>query len=157
VSDHYIAIKLTTLLVVVYAATRGDSPEKWCAAAIGAEALLDLLLHVKIGHRTFTEFEPSRMVFDIAVACVFMAIGLRANRLYPSAMAATQILAVIGSVPLLLSNEGWGLAYWAMTNVPLYILLVLLAGGTLAHRRRLARIGPYNCWSPRADGSFQFI
>lgn len=156
-SEQYIVTTVITLLVVAYAAARGDSPERWCAAAIGIECIVDLVLHFTIGPRSFREFDLSRMLFDVMKAVVFVAIALRANRIYPLAIAASSLVAVIGSVPALVSKEGWTQAYWAMTNTPTYIQVIVLAAGTVAHRKRLARVGRYNCWSPLADGSFKFI
>jgi len=135
---------------------RGDSPERWCAAAIGAECIVDLALHHTIGPRSFREFDLSRLVFDMLKAGVFVAVALRANRVYPLAIAAAGIVAVIGSIPALLHKEGWTQAYWAMTNIPTYIQIVLLCAGTIAHRQRLARVGAYNCWSPRPSDTRQF-
>jgi len=149
VIDQYTVTTAITLLVVAYAAARGDSPERWCAAAIGVETVVDFTLHYTIGPRSFSEFNLSRLVFDMMKASVFITVALRANRVYPLGVAAAGVVAVIGSIPALLNKEGWNQAYWAMTNTPTYLQVVLLAAGTVAHRKRLALIGPYNCWSPR--------
>lgn|GEM_PF-1815143 len=155
-SSVYISITAITLLVVVYAATRGDSPERFCAAIIAGEAVIDLALQVTIGPRSFRDFDASRMLIDVISASLFIAVALRANRLYPLGIAAAQLVAVIGSVAVLLSDDGWSQAFWAMTQLPLLLQLVLLAGGTFAHRYRFARIGAYNGWSPRMNETRQF-
>lgn len=150
-----VSMVAVTLLVVVFAATRGDWPERLCAAIIAGESLVDLVLHLTIGPRTFRMFDASRFLIDVACALGFIAVAMRANRVYPLAIAAAQLVAVIGSLAVVLSDDGWSQAFWAMTQLPLLLQWLLLVGGTIAHRQRLARIGPYNCWSPRAlDGRY---
>lgn len=142
-------IVAATFLVVAFATARGDAPERWCAAIIATEAMVDLLLQLTIGPRSFVQFDLSRLLLDLAAAGAFIAVALRANRVYPMAIAASQLVAVIGSLAALVAKEGWSQAFWAMTQLPVLLQLLLLLGGTLAHRHRLARLGPYNCWSPR--------
>lgn len=151
----YIATNVATLLAVAYAAVRGGSPERLCAAIIAGESVIDLALHLAIGDRTFSQFDWSRFLLDVVSASLFIAVALRANRIYPLTIAASQIVAVIGSVAVVLATAGWTRAFWALTQMPLYLQLALLAGGTYAHRRRVARVGAYNCWSPRPHSSLQ--
>lgn len=148
-SFEYSFVLVMTLLIVAFAAVRGGDPEKWCAGVIAGEILIDLLLYFALGPRTFGEFEPIRLTLDIAVAVAFITISLRANRLYPLGIAASQLVAIIGSVAVILVDDGMGQALWAMTQVPLFLQLGLLAAGTFAHSKRVARVGLYNCWSPR--------
>lgn len=117
---------------------------------------MDLVLQLTIGPRSFRNFDASRMLIDVVSAGLFIAVAMRANRLYPLAIAAAQLVAVIGSVAVLLSSDGWSQAFWAMTQLPLLLQLLLLTGGTIAHRYRLARVGAYNCWSPRYEEIRQF-
>lgn len=144
-----VSMVAVTLLVVVFAATRGDRPEQWCAIIIAGETLVDLALRQTIGQRTFSSFELSRFLLDLIVVTALFCVAMRANRVYPLAITAAQVFAVIGSVAVLLSTDGMAQALWAMTQMPIFLQLILLTGGTLAHRHRLARVGPYNSWSPR--------
>lgn len=148
-SPAYLAVLGITLLVIAFAVARGGQPEKWCAAIIGGEAAIDFLLLITIGARSFDEFDLSRIVLDGVAAALLIAISMRANRLYPLAIAAAQLVALIGSMAVLISGDGMSQAFWAMTQGPLFLQLPLLAGGTIAHTLRLSRIGPYNCWSPQ--------
>jgi len=141
-------IVAATFLVVAFAAARGDAPEKLCAAIIAAEALIDLVLQFTIGPRSFVEFYLSRLLLDLFAASALIAVAMRANRLYPLAIAAAQLVAVIGSISALVARDGWSQAFWAMTQLPVVLQLALLLGGTVMHRYRLSRVGPYNSWSP---------
>lgn len=155
-SEVLISLLVITLLVVVYATVRGDWPERLCAAILLGEAAIDLIFHAAIGPRSFRLFDSSRMLIDCTVAVLVIAVSLRANRLYPLGIAAAQIVAVIGSIIMLLGAKGWTQAFWAMTQLPVVVQLVLLGAGTIAHLRRVKRIGPYNCWSPRYSELQQF-
>jgi hypothetical protein len=155
VIDQYFITNTITILIVAYAAFKVGAPERWCAAAIGVEWLVDLVLHFTIGPRSFQEFNLSRLLLDLMKVVVFLPVALRANRIYTSGIAAAGVITVIGNVPSLVEKEGWNQAYWAMTNTPNYVMLVLLLAGTVAHRRRLARVGNYNCWSPRLNAALQ--
>jgi len=156
VSELLISSLAITLLVVAYAAARGDWPERLCAAVLVGEAAVDLILQATIGPRSFRFFDSTRMLLDCTVAVLLIALSLRANRLYPLGIAAAQIVAVIGSLIMLLGAKGWTQAFWAMTQLPVVLQLVLLGAGTIAHSRRVRRIGPYNCWSPRYSELQQF-
>ncbi|MWV27891.1 hypothetical protein [Aurantiacibacter rhizosphaerae] len=134
--------------MAAYSVARGGQPEKWCAAIIGGEVLVDLLILLVAGPRSFGQFQFSRILLDAVACALLIAVAMRANRMYPLALAAAQIVALIGSIAALLASEGMAQAFWAMTQAPLFIQLALLALGTLAHGMRVARIGPYNCWSP---------
>lgn len=135
-------------LVVVYAALRGCLPERWCAGVIFTGVIIDELVEAAFGARSFEGFEPSRLLLDLMQFVVFLTVALRANRLYPLGIAAAQLLSIMGSISALVVPHGWNQAYWAMTQLPLFLQLQLLALGTLAHQQRVARVGNYNCWSP---------
>ena len=152
----YLVVLGITLLVVAVAVARGGQPEKWCAAIIAGEATVDLLILLVAGPRSFGEFDGSRIMLDGIAAVLLIAVAMRANRIYPLAIAASQIVALIGSLAALLSGDGMTQAFWAITQLPILLQLTLLAGGTLAHRMRVARVGPYNCWSPHDAHHHQF-
>lgn len=153
-SPTLFSVLAITLLAIAFAVARGGSPERWCAVIVAAEILVDLTLQLTIGPRSFVDFDLSRMLIDLVIAGGFIVVAMRANRLYPLGIAAAQLVAVIGSLSALLAHEGWSQAFWAMTQLPIFLQVGLLVGGTLAHQHRLAILGPYNCWS-RQDLDFR--
>ena len=155
-SQAYLIVLTISLLVVAVAMTRGGHPEKWCAAIIAGEVTIDLLILLTMGPRSFGESHISRILLDGIAAALLVAVAMRANRIYPLAIAAAQLVALIGNVVAMLAVDGMAQAFWAMTQMPLFLQLALLAGGTLAHRLRLAKIGEYNCWSPKEGPQRQF-
>lgn len=147
-STQSIIVATVAALVAIYAATKGGHPERWCAAIIFAGIVFDKTFEAAFGLRDFDDFDLSRLLLDSVQLFAFVGIALRANRLYPLGIASAQLLALIGSIAALVVHEGWNQAYWAMTQLPLFIQLALLSGGTHAHRLRVAKIGNYNGWSP---------
>lgn len=145
---YVIIVALLTALIVLYAMIKGSHPERWVAVIIITGVVFDRIMWIIIGPRPFEHFDTTRLSMDFTQLVLFLAIALRANRLYPLGIASTQLLAIIGSIAALVVQEGWNQAYWAMTQLPLFFQLALLAGGTHAHRLRVAKIGNYNSWSP---------
>ena len=143
---------MVSAMIALFAAVEGGHPERWATATIVGGILLDLLIQAVIGPRPFGHFDLSRMVIDLIQFTLLLIIALRANRIYPLGLAAAQLLALVGSLAVLFSSDGWSQAYWAMTQMPVLLQLSILAGGLWAHRRRVSRIGKYNNWSPRTAG-----
>lgn len=132
-----------------HAVLRGDKPEQFCAAIIILGIAADRAIDALMGGRSFDSFDLSRLLLDALQFVLFLIIALRANRIYPLAICAAQLLALIGSIAVLAVSNGWNQAYWAMTQLPLFLQLAFLAGGTFAHHSRVSQVGNYNCWSPR--------
>ncbi|MCB2067940.1 MAG: hypothetical protein KDE15_15020 [Erythrobacter sp.] len=136
--------------ITLFAVIRGGSPERYCAAIIVAGILADRIYPLIAGERDFVHFASSRLIFDLMQFASFMAVALFANRIWPLWLSAAQLVAITGSLAFFAVVDGFNLAYWALTQLPLFVQLVALAIGTFAHHRRTVRIGRYNCWSPRA-------
>ena len=129
-----------------FALWRGGGPERFGASAIVAWYALDFLYHRVAGASGFAQLDTVHLALDLAAFCVFLWLSLRANRLWPLAAVAFQTVPILGHVVMLAGFPGMQRAYWAMTQVPPFFMALLLIGGTLAHRRRLRRLGPYRDW-----------
>jgi len=134
--------------VTLFAVARGGRPERLCATVLVLGILADRLYPVMIGERDFNHFATSRMVFDLLQFAAYLGISLFANRVWPLWLSAAQLVALTGSIAALVIPDGINLAYWALTQLPLFIQVIALFVGTFAHWRRVRRIGNYNCWSP---------
>lgn len=144
-----IAVVLLVATASLYAVMRGGKPERICAAIIVAGIVADRLYLGIFGGREFQHFTASRLAFDGAQLVGFVLVALRANRVWPLWPASAQLVAISGSVSAIVVPDGYNYAYWAMTQLPLFIQLAALGLGTFLHDRRRQRIGAYNCWSPR--------
>ena len=138
--------------ILTYGLIRGDQPERWCALILTIGIVLDRIILHSIGLRSFEQFDASRLAIDGLQMILLFAVALRANRVYPIAIASGQLIAVMGSLSAIFVQAGFNYAYWAMTQLPLLLQLLILGFGTHLHRRRVARIGNYNSWSPSTIG-----
>ena len=132
-----------------YAILRGGMPERYCAAIMGTGILIDRFYPMLFDERGFHELSTSRLTFDVLQFAGYLWVALLANRTWPLWMAAAQLLCIVGSTSVLIVQEGDKQAYWALTQLPIFIQLLALGFGAFAHTCRVRRVGDYNCWSPK--------
>ncbi len=132
--------------VVAFAFLRGSKPEKLGAAIVGLNMCIDLAIREWTGRWDFSAFNDSRFWIDLVELGLLLSLALTANRVWPIFSAAAQMVAVAGSLAVWGSDGGMELAYWAVTQSPLFGQLAALALGTFFHLRRQAVIGPYRDW-----------
>ena len=138
--------------VILFAYLRGSTPEKLGATIVALNMCVDLLLRQLHGGWDFSAFNSSRFLIDVTELCLLLALALRANRVWPIFSAATQMVAVAGNLAVWGSGGGMQLAYWAVTQMPLFGQIAALATGTYLHVRRQAVVGPYRDWRiPRSS------
>lgn len=134
--------------VVGFAVRYGSTPERLGALLIILNLSVDLLVKALVGEWDFARFSNVRFAVDIGEFCLIFALAFRANRVWTIFSAASQLVAVGGSIAVMKSSGGNQIAYWAITQLPLFGQLAALTLGTAAHRRRKAAIGPYRDWRP---------
>lgn len=137
--------------LALYAAMRGDEPERIVAAFVVFGVVADRFGHMFLEYGDFLRFSGSRLALDCIQLVGFMFVALRANRVWPLWIAAAQLVAIMGSLAPLAYTTGHTHAYWAMTQLPIFVHLIALGLGVLFHSRRLRRVGPYNAWSPKSQ------
>jgi hypothetical protein len=131
----------------------GAGPEKVCAAALVFVTLVDPIYHILVRYPVFETVDIGHLVMDAGVAAAFIAVALRANRVYPLWLAAFQLVSLLSHFARELTEVLPMLAYGLMSYGPYYIILLILAGGIFAHARRMKILGPYRSWrnsSPRS-------
>jgi hypothetical protein len=95
---------------------------------------------------------------DVAVLCGLLAVALMAERFWPLWLTAFHLLGTTGHIVKMADPSliRWGYAF--IIAVWSYPMLALIAIGTSAHQRRLARLGRDRSWTfglggaPRAFG-----
>lgn len=133
--------------ILGFALLRGSMPETAGAAIIALALCLDFAVsHWSPEYAGFAIFSTSRFVLDLGEFYLLCSLAWSANRVWPIFSAAAQLVAVGGSLAVFYSEGGMEVAYWAVTQMPLFGQLAALALGTLCHQRRLAIIGPYSDW-----------
>lgn len=132
--------------VIGFALWRGSKPEMLGAVIVALDMCVDLVVREWIGEWDFSTFSSSRFLIDLVEFGLIFSLALNANRVWPIFSAAAQMVAVGGSLAVLGSKGGMQIAYWAVTQLPLFGQLTALAFGTFFHFRRQAVVGPYRDW-----------
>ncbi|WEK47229.1 MAG: hypothetical protein P0Y56_02800 [Candidatus Andeanibacterium colombiense] len=135
-----------TMTVPAYAFFRGAAPERRAAITILVWFLSSPVYDRFFGAPQFYTVDVGHAVMDAMEMTAMAAIALRANRAWPLWAAGAELTAVSGHLAMAIHPAGVTSAYWAVTELPLFLQLLALALGTLAHERRLRRIGPYRDW-----------
>lgn len=144
---------LVTLIVVcsvlLYATYFGGMPERVISSILAATYLSDPIYHLVSSAENFRNVDLGHFLFDFLVLGGMIWVGLRANRVWPLCISALQLVPIMGHISMIIGQPGLVGVYWLMTvaiNLP--ILMILLVG-TIAHQRRVGRVGSYADWSIR--------
>jgi uncharacterized protein YjeT (DUF2065 family) len=141
-----VLISLVILGSAALAYGKGGPPEKITAGVILGWAALDTVYHLIFGPSGFQRVDPVHVVLDSTELVAVMWLALTANRMWPLWVAAAQLMCVSGHIGAFVYPHGMRRAYWAMTQLPQYIMLTALLLGAAAHKRRLKRVGQYRSW-----------
>lgn len=139
------------LATIVFAARKGDEPEKMVAGILVATFLLDVANHLLFGDPGWFAVNPGHLVIDTWAFVTLLWVALRANRGWPLWVSASQVLVVMGHLAKMWDVAVVRKAYWAMTQVPFVIQLAILVVGTATHVQRQRRIGRYHPWRPESQ------
>ena len=127
------------IIVVAYCWRKGGQPERAAAMVLPAMSLLDPIYHAIWGQvTTYDRINVGHLVIDAAAFLAFLAIALRADRLWTIWLASTQLIAVLshflqGVAPM----HPW--VYAAMNRGPSWLEIMLLFAGTALYQRRMRR------------------
>ena len=127
------------IIVVAYCWRKGGQPERAAAMVLPAMYLLDPIYHAIWGQvTTYDRINVGHLVIDAAAFLAFLAIALRADRLWTIWLASTQLIAVLshflqGVAPM----HPW--VYAAMNRGPSWLEIMLLFAGTALYQRRMKR------------------
>lgn len=124
----------------------GDEPERICVATLFTVTFGDPIYHLLVRHGPiYGSVDIGHLVIDVGVAAVFIAVALRANRVYPLWLAAFQLVSVLSHFAREVTATFPKLAYGLMSYGPFYIILLIMGGSLTLHALRL-RHGRYRSW-----------
>lgn len=124
----------------------GAAPEKICAATLVAVTFADPAYHLLIGQGAiYRSVDVGHLVMDMAVAAIFVAVALKANRVYPLWLAAFQLVSVLSHFAREVTDFFPMRAYGFMSFGPYYFILLIMAMGISCHARR-SRHGQFRSW-----------
>jgi hypothetical protein len=151
--DHFmtriILFNILLLATCGYAILRGGTPEKLTGWLLMAAAALTLLTGWR--QAMFQQVEITMFSIDLALLAGLVVIALKADRLWPMVLAALQLDSAAIHVLKLLDADMIRITYALMVAIWSYPMLLVLAIGTIRHRRRLAQFGEDRAWSLAID------
>ena len=131
-----------------YAIWRGGAPERitgWLL--IGAT-----VLSFAVGRPAhYGHLEVGVFVIDVALLIALVIVALKADRMWPIALAALHLDSTAAHILKLFDAEVIRVTYAVMIIMWAYPMQVILAIGTLRHQRRLACFGEDRAWSLAVD------
>lgn len=136
---------LPLAFVAVYAGVRGSAPERMGAALLVAAASLTLLVRPDQVHR-YGSVERGVLLVDMVLMLALVGLAVRANRLWPSILAALHGLTLLGHLGKAENPDLWALGYHLMITLPVLPGLAVLAAGVWSHDRRMRRSGSDPSW-----------
>ena len=132
---------------------RGGGPERACSAIYLVMWLGDRLYHLSFGRlEALDGADLGHIAIDALTACSLVSVALYANRNYTLWLASMQLVALLSHFLRIISPSIDPTAYALLMASPMYLAVLIFAGGTIRHLRRQKRHGPYRSWrvfSPR--------
>ena len=124
-------------------------PERVISSILVVSYLSDSVYHLVVGKLNFRNVD----LFHVLIASLTFGgmiwVGLRANRVWPLCISALQMVPLMGHISMILGLPGIAGVYWFMTVAPDVPTVMILLVGTIAHQRRVRRIGSYADWRIR--------
>lgn len=145
--------QLIILLVLAFLGFwKGGGPERAVAGVMVGILVCDRIYHLIFGNfSTVVSIDYGHALIDLVAMVALVLIALRANRMYTLWIAALQLIAFNAHLARELAEGMSPIAYLILYIGPSYFQLLAQAGGLWAHRRRVARYGPYKSWTSQVD------
>lgn len=138
--------RIAVASIFLFALRKGEEPERLVVAILVSASLLDVANHALFGDPAFYAVNPGHLVIDTWAMLSMLWIALRANRGWPMWACAAQIIVLLGHVSKLIELSAVRYGYFAMMQLPISIQAGAILAGTIAHDRRVERIGRYHAW-----------
>ena len=152
----YKAEAQSTAILLLLAASLpwGAGPERSGAGVLAYMLLVNVLLQWIFGPgRHYSTVDFGTLFIDATAAAMFVAIALRANRVYTLWLAGLQIISLASHPVREIDRHMLPLAYSVMNIAPSYLELIIIAAGLVLHVRRVKRYGPYRSWRTSSSRS----
>lgn len=134
----------------VYTALRGSLPERIGAAILTLGSILTFVT-LSSAATIYRSLEVGVFLVDVATLLAFLALALRADRLWPLCITAFQLVGTAGHAVKLVDPHVLPYAYAFALRFWSYPMMLMLLVGTWNHQRRLTRFGVDKSWSTSSD------
>ena len=142
---NYYFVGLLTACTL-YALAMGGAPERIGASLYALSVVATHILLTSHAAR-WQDVEYGEFIVDVVVFFAFLLLAVRADRFWPLWVSALLGLGVLGHLAMLGHPRVIPWAYAVVLSIWSYPILLIMAGGTLAHRRRLTRNGADRSWT----------
>lgn len=143
-----LTVSLTLAAVVFSMAVAlrfGGAPERLGAGVVGGMLAIAFAARPLLPPQ-FDRVDPVSLGVDVLGFAAFLCIGIFAWRLWPLCAASLQLLALSAHLTRALDIHIHPFVYAALKSGPSYLILLLLVGGSILHRRRIRTFGSDRCW-----------
>ncbi|UYY57030.1 hypothetical protein [Sphingomonas sp. S2-65] len=149
---HVQIFLLLLLASLSYAFWRGGAPERTTAAIFIAGAVGSALAASPAAAR-WANVELGVLAVDAAMLIAFLALMIKANRLWPILLMGLQTVQVAGHLLRMLDPKLFPFLYWVTSAFWSYAMVVLLVIATFLHSARLRHRGHDAPWSSSSGPS----
>lgn len=144
---HVFAFAAMMAVCFAFAFIAGGRPERVAMSAQLVAFALSLLA-MSFTWSRWQELPVALAVIDVTLALGLTALALKANRLWPILLAGMQIAAVFAHLAMTLSFPLPTAGYAIFVQLWGWPMLIVSAGGTYCHKRRVAKHGEEQDWKP---------
>lgn len=137
---------LLQLMVTGYAVARGGAPERVAGVTLLFAAIITLVAPLVIGV-DFNHVAWALFLVDGPLLILLMTLAVFADRYWPVWLAALQMVAIGNHGVRAYDPIVLGYAYWFMAGKVSYPMLMIVAVGTMRHKRRLREGLPEYAWT----------
>lgn len=130
----------------LYTVLRGGPPERIGAAILTVGSILTFVT-LSSTAQIYRSLEVGVFLVDVATLLAFLALALRANRLWPLCITALQLVGTAGHAVKLVDPQVLPFAYAIALRFWGWPMMLMLVLGTWSHQKRLARYGADRSWS----------
>ncbi|HEX8365614.1 MAG TPA: hypothetical protein VF603_10070 [Allosphingosinicella sp.] len=130
----------------LYALVAGGAPER-IGALIFIVATLLSTASISAGRARFVSVEIGVVAVDLVMLAALLVLALRAERFWPIWVTALHIIGTAAHAVKAVDPAVMRLGYAFAMSFWSYPMVLILAGATWCHRRRLARYGTDRSWS----------
>jgi hypothetical protein len=144
---HKIAFAATFLACLGYVIKVGGKPERLAMLAQFAAALLSMIA-ISFRSIPIRGLPTGLALVDIGLALALMVLALKANRIWPIALAGMQVATLLAHLARVLSFPLPAAGYVIFVQLWAWPMIGVTALGAYKHRRRVTRFGEERDWKP---------
>lgn len=151
---HYLLFLALQCVGSAYAIGWGGKPERHVGVALLSAYALSIQFR-SYGVASYLSLQTVDMAIDLTLTCALLTITWRADRRWPSLMAAMSIMTLLGHGARVLELNLNPAVYKLLIVAWAYPMIFLLIAATCRHQGRIAATGPEADWKQTPSRSWR--